>query len=293
MPSASRWNGFVAGRKGKGIMGVRERKERERERRRQQIIVAAKRVFSEKGFSKARMEDIAYEAELAPATLYIYFRSKEELFVSFSLSLLQYLSAKLRSIVNETGGCTESKLASLRAAIYELYLFDPWGMGSMLQVQSGEMLNSLSSSFLDQFREMFQYSNRYLKSIFQDGIDNGVLVNKNPMAMVNIFWSTLSGVLLLEKNKGMIHGADNSFKDTFDFAFDIIQRGLTRTYLGKEIKDKVCCQCSLKPDCRGLRELFQMPEEQRPGLVALPSAHHRAIGLMRPEISPSQAGCFS
>ena len=34
-------------------MGIQERKERERERRRQQIIIAAKRVFSAKGFNKA------------------------------------------------------------------------------------------------------------------------------------------------------------------------------------------------------------------------------------------------
>jgi AcrR family transcriptional regulator len=40
-------------------MGIRERKEREKERRRQQIMVAAKKVFTDKGFSKATMDDIA------------------------------------------------------------------------------------------------------------------------------------------------------------------------------------------------------------------------------------------
>ena len=49
-------------------MGIQERKEREKERRRQQIMVAAKRVFSDKGFNKATMEDIAQEAELSPGT---------------------------------------------------------------------------------------------------------------------------------------------------------------------------------------------------------------------------------
>jgi hypothetical protein len=48
-------------------MGIQERKEREKERRRQQIMVAAKRVFTDKGFSRATMEDIAQEAELSPA----------------------------------------------------------------------------------------------------------------------------------------------------------------------------------------------------------------------------------
>ena len=45
-------------------MGIKERKKREREMRRQQIMVAAKRVFSEKGYEKSTMEDIAREAEL-------------------------------------------------------------------------------------------------------------------------------------------------------------------------------------------------------------------------------------
>ncbi len=62
-------------------MGIQERKERERERRRQQIIVAAKRVFSDKGFNRATMEDIAKEAELSPGTLYLYFKNKDEISV--------------------------------------------------------------------------------------------------------------------------------------------------------------------------------------------------------------------
>jgi AcrR family transcriptional regulator len=36
-------------------MGIQERKEREKERRRQQIMVAAKRVFSDKGFNALNM----------------------------------------------------------------------------------------------------------------------------------------------------------------------------------------------------------------------------------------------
>ena len=75
-------------------MGIQERKERERERRRQQIIVAAKRVFSKNGFSRTTMEDIAKEAELSPGTLYLYFKNKEELYASLSLRILQYLSIR-------------------------------------------------------------------------------------------------------------------------------------------------------------------------------------------------------
>ena len=82
-------------------MGIQERKERERERRRQQIIVAAKRVFSNKGFNKATMEDIATEAELSPGTLYLYFKNKEELYASLSIRILQYLLIRIEHVNRE------------------------------------------------------------------------------------------------------------------------------------------------------------------------------------------------
>lgn len=44
-----------------------------------QIIQAASRVFSKKGLHQARMEDIANEAGVSKATLYLYFSSKEDL----------------------------------------------------------------------------------------------------------------------------------------------------------------------------------------------------------------------
>ncbi|GAB4295502.1 MAG: hypothetical protein Kow0090_10420 [Myxococcota bacterium] len=47
-----------------------------------EIIEAAERVFAGKGYYNARMEDIAREAAYAPASLYSYFKSKEEIFTS-------------------------------------------------------------------------------------------------------------------------------------------------------------------------------------------------------------------
>ncbi len=60
-------------------MGILERKEREREARRTAILDAAEVVFRLKGFANATMDDIAREAELAKGTVYLYYKSKEEL----------------------------------------------------------------------------------------------------------------------------------------------------------------------------------------------------------------------
>ena len=64
-------------------MGTSERKEREKLQRRQEIIDSAEKVFFSKGFGNTTMDDIASEAELSKGTLYLYFKSKEELFKVF------------------------------------------------------------------------------------------------------------------------------------------------------------------------------------------------------------------
>jgi len=60
-------------------MGIAERKEREKLQRRNDIIDAAEKVFFSRGFESATMDEIAEMAELSKGTLYLYFRSKEDL----------------------------------------------------------------------------------------------------------------------------------------------------------------------------------------------------------------------
>ncbi len=49
------------------------------EDRREQIIGAAMRVFSQKGFTRATNKDVAREAGITPGLIYYYFESKEAL----------------------------------------------------------------------------------------------------------------------------------------------------------------------------------------------------------------------
>jgi len=60
-------------------MGVHERKEREKVQRKNDIIDAAERLFFKYGFDRVSIDQIAEEAELAKGTIYLYFRSREDL----------------------------------------------------------------------------------------------------------------------------------------------------------------------------------------------------------------------
>ena len=67
------------------------RKERERLLRRQEIIVAARDVFAERGFNEATLEEIASKAEFGKGTLYGYFQNKSDLFEAVILEGLDDL----------------------------------------------------------------------------------------------------------------------------------------------------------------------------------------------------------
>ena len=62
----------------RGVMGIAERREREKAQRRLDIVRAAEKVFLSKGYDAATMDEIAEEAELGKATLYLYFKGKED-----------------------------------------------------------------------------------------------------------------------------------------------------------------------------------------------------------------------
>lgn len=209
-------------------MGIQERKEREKERRRQQIIVAAKRVFSDKGFSKATMEDIAKEAELSPGTLYLYFKNKEELYASLSLRILQYLHIRVSHVNKEPGLDPEKKLDALIEAMYDVYEFDPMIIINMFHLQSSETLRNLSDELLLEIKDLSRKSIGAFASIFKEGMDSGVFTERHPVALADIFWSLFSGVVLWEASKKVIDEKKDYLKETLRTSFEIFKVGIMK-----------------------------------------------------------------
>ena len=209
-------------------MGIKERKEREKERRRQQIIVAAKRIFSAKGFNKATMEDIAEEAEISPGTIYIYFKNKDELYASLSIRILQHLNIRLEHVKNENNLNDEQRIASLKDALYDIYDFDPLILINLFHLQSSESLKNLSDELLSEIKRLSQSSLKIMSDIFSEGISTGVFIKANPNALADIFWALFSGVILWEESKKIIDNKKDFLKPTLDIAFYIFRQGITK-----------------------------------------------------------------
>ena len=56
------------------------RRDREKQRQRKDMLEAAMKLFSEKGYHNASMQEIAEQAEFAVGTLYKFFKNKEDMY---------------------------------------------------------------------------------------------------------------------------------------------------------------------------------------------------------------------
>ena len=215
-------------------MGIQERKQRERERRRQQILVAAKRVFSNRGFNKATMEDIAKEAELSPGTLYLYFKNKDELYASLFLRILHYLHIRLEHLNhNDESLSVTDRVMALKQAMYGVYQYDPLILINMFQMQSSEALKNITPELLSEIKKLSRESLYEMAKLFKEGVKMGQIIDRPPIALADIAWSLFSGVILWETSKKVINPDKDFLRDTLDTAFEIFIRGIIKV---KEIK---------------------------------------------------------
>lgn len=89
-----------------------------RQRRREQVLRAAKDVFSKKGFHKASVADIIQRARIARGTFYLYFKNKRDIFHCLLESLLQELDHRIETI--EVGKGKPPPLEQLGANLHRV-----------------------------------------------------------------------------------------------------------------------------------------------------------------------------
>ena len=209
-------------------MGIQERKRRERKRRRRQIMVAAKKVFSIKGFTKTTMEDIAREAELSPGTLYLYFKNKDELYASLSVEILEHLYNKLKRVYIKESQSPQRRIDLLKQTLFEVYEFDPLILVNLFHLQSSEILKNLSDPVLAHIRDLSRQTIDIISRIFEEGVSGQVFIEKPPQDLSNVMWALFSGIVLWEESKRIINDQSKPEYPAFDTAFEIFSRGISR-----------------------------------------------------------------
>ncbi len=209
-------------------MGIYERKQREKAQRKIEIINAARKIFSHKGFNSTTMEEIALEAELSPGTLYLYFKNKEELHTSLSIEILKYLTDEIQKVV-PLEISVEEKIDKFRDVFIDVYEYDSNILINLFHLQSGETLKNLSGELLRQIKIYSTMANGAIIDVVKQGIKQGDFIDENPVALADILWASYGGIVLWVDSKRRLDEQKDFVRSTIKIAFKIIIKGLRKT----------------------------------------------------------------
>jgi TetR/AcrR family fatty acid metabolism transcriptional regulator len=83
--------------------------------KRERILDAAERVFARHGFFSARVAEIARDAGVADGTIYLYFKSKDDLLISLFESRMELVTSRLSRAIAGADSAPAKLLAFFRA----------------------------------------------------------------------------------------------------------------------------------------------------------------------------------
>ena len=209
-------------------MGIAERKEREKRARRLKIMDSANRLFSARRFAGTTMEDIANEVELSPATLYLYFKNKEELYAAFSLKIMGTLLERLDSLRNGADRDPENEVRMLKDEFYSLYEHDPLSFRNVFHFQTSEHYKSMSQELVHEVKVFAGRALRFTAEIFECGIKQGIFKDRNPIALADVLWGMFTGIAIWEESKAAFDPNKRYLKQTLDLAFEIYIQGIKK-----------------------------------------------------------------
>lgn len=209
-------------------MGILERKEKEKQQRRDDILRAAKEVFFGKGLMSATMDEIAEKAELSKGTLYLYFASKEELYLSLLDEGDQIFMAMMQKELVPTLSA-EELIRKTATVYYMFYQQHPDYFNIMFFLHHGDLEDKVSPEFYKTCMCRAEETLKMIEGIIQKGIGEGSFRDVNAWKMTLNLWATANGIFLLCKEKGhfeFLKGFDE--RQLLEHALDIYLEGLKK-----------------------------------------------------------------
>jgi TetR/AcrR family fatty acid metabolism transcriptional regulator len=137
--------------------------------KRERILDAAERVFAKHGFYNARVAEIARDAGVADGTIYLYFKSKDDLLISLFESRMERVNTTLQAKVDAVASAPDKICTFLNA--YALLAKEHPHVAEVLTIELRQ-----SSKFMKEYANpRFGEFLRMLASIVEQGQQRGEL----------------------------------------------------------------------------------------------------------------------
>ncbi len=192
----------------KNTTGVASRKERERQVKKKDILKAAREVFAQKGLHAATLDEIAEKAEFAKGTLYGYFSSKENLFISVVEEEMINFREKIKDVLIQD--ITPDQTIAL-LVVTMLQIFDQ--NIDLLRLMNREQLAVTTCAdgiVKSRFRRHYQKMVNMVSEHIAHGIELNQFHALNPNQVAIAIFSLCHGVAINSfMNRKKIYNTDN------------------------------------------------------------------------------------
>jgi AcrR family transcriptional regulator len=152
--------------------GVRTKRQVVSEFRTSELLSAARSVFSRKGFHDATIDDVASEAGVAKGTVYLYFKSKQDIYLSALRDGIEMLIHEMRNEASSSSDA-EAKLRKLIAA--KISFFDKHrDFFRIFQSELGRLEKTMAEC-----KDLYFQQAQIVEGVLKQGVREGVVRNKN------------------------------------------------------------------------------------------------------------------
>jgi AcrR family transcriptional regulator len=160
--------------------------------RRAQICQAALTCFYRKGYHLTTMDDIASESGLSKGTLYWYFPSKKDLFISMFRQAMDQFGQGMAAIAAQESSAADKLRAMLsffRGELTDLSAFFGITMEAWILTRHDEDVEDL-------VRDLYLYYVDLITSIVKEGVSNGEFDVASPEAVSLVMMALFDGITL-------------------------------------------------------------------------------------------------
>ena len=212
-------------------MGTKKRREEEKALRIKGIQDAAKKIFLKKGFFNSSIEEISKEARLSKGTIYLYFKGKDELYVSLMIPMITKLNRLLLDFENQLQNHdfdSDKNIFFYVLDIYrELLVFDPEGLRIFQVFQLENLYPQMSHGVQRRLRSLGKANYETTRNIIRRIMEMGLIRNSDAIKLTDMLWAMFLGIIQVERSKLNISKKDH-LNNTLEFAFSLISKALEK-----------------------------------------------------------------
>jgi AcrR family transcriptional regulator len=209
-------------------MSVLSRKEREKLARRKSILQAARELFYLNGYQASTIDKIAERAELSKGTIYSYFDSKDELYVSAIIDAFIELENAL-VVTASQGMPVEEKLKALFSTFVDHCLVHKEHLRLGLYFYTNTARKTIPRHLLDEIDDHTWKALDICIKVVQEGKDQGVLQEDvNPTELSIICWRSAVGLLEMAMVEDDNEEDEKMYRNLLDQAITLLIRAVKR-----------------------------------------------------------------